>query len=87
MRQGDPLSQDIFDVGVNPLIEFLNRCREIEKYDTLSRQKFLTLAYVDDAYLILRRLASLMAALHKINLFKSVSGFLLNMNKTVAVFL
>ena len=47
----DPSSQDIFDVVGNPLIEFLNSCREIEKYGILSRQKVLTLAYVDDAYL------------------------------------
>jgi len=73
-------------MGANPLIEFLNKCKEIIKYDTVSNKKFLTLAYVDDANLVLRRLMSLLVALHKIELFKSVSGFTLNMSKTKGVF-
>ena len=86
IRQGDPISQDVFVIGVNPLIEFLNRCTDIQKYDTISNQNFLTLAYVDDANLVLRRLTSLINALHKFELFKSISGFTLNLGKTKGVF-
>ena len=86
LRQGDPSSQDMFSVGANPLINKLNRSPDIEKYVTKSNQRFLTLMYVDDGNLVLRRLTSLLNALHKIELFKSVSGFTLNMGKTNGVF-
>ena len=56
LRQGDPMSQDMFSVGANPLWEKLNRSNDIEKYMTLSNQTFLSLAYVDDGNLVLRRL-------------------------------
>ena len=82
LRQGDPMSQDMFNVGANPLWEKLNRSNDIEKYVTLSRQTFLSLAYVDDGNLVLRRLTSLLNALHKIEAFRSVSGFKLNLTKT-----
>ena len=86
LRQGDPMSQDMFSVGANPLWEKLNRSNDIEKYMTLSNQTFLSLAYVDDGNLVLRRLTSLLNALHKIELFRSVSGFTLNMTKTEGIF-
>ena len=86
LRQGDPISQDVFVIGVNPLLEFLNRSTNIHKYSTMSNQKFLTLAYVDDANLVLRRLSSLLNALHKFELFKSLSGFTINLGKTKGVF-
>ena len=86
LRQGDPSSQDVFVVVENPLIEFLNKCQDIQKYDTLSNRKFLTLAYVDDANLVFRRLMSLFVALQKIELFRDVSGITLNLSKTRGVF-
>ena len=82
LRQGDPLSKDIFTVAENPLIVFLNVCKEIQPYDTVSRQKFLTLAFVDDVNLLLRRLVSLLNALNVIENFGSISGFKINMEKT-----
>ena len=67
IRQGDPISKDVFTLSLNPLIELLNQCRDIEKYDTISNQKFLTLAFVDDLNLVVRWLASLVRALKEIH--------------------
>ena len=36
IRQGDPISQDVFVVGLNPLLEYLNRSADIQKYSTVS---------------------------------------------------
>ena len=65
---------------------WIHICNDIQKYDTISNKMFLTLAFVDDANLVFRRLMSLMVALHKIELFRDVSGFTLNMSKTKGVF-
>ena len=86
IRQGDPFSKDIFTLSMNPLIVYLNRCVEIEKYKTISNQKLLTLAYVDDLNLMINWLTALKCALQKIDHFGKISGFKINRGKTKGIF-
>ena len=86
IRQGDPISKDVFTIAMNPLLEFLNQCQEIKKYDTISNQQFLTLAFVDDLNLVMRWLNSLVTALQGIDTFRNISGFTINLGKTKGFF-
>ena len=86
LRQGDPISKDVFNISLNPLIEFLNHSADIEKYKTVSNQEFLTLAFVDDLNLLIRWVESLFFALNKIRQFREVSGFTINWGKTKGFF-
>ena len=86
IRQGDPISKDVFTISLNPLLECLNQSRNIEKYRTVSNQSFLTLAFVDDLNMVIRMLVSLMNALQKIICFRDISGFTINLDKTHGLF-
>ena len=86
IRQGDPLSKDIFTLSLNPLIVCLNENVEVMKYDTISRRKFSTLAFVDDVNMITRGIRSVFRILELIDLFGVISGFRLNFSKTEGFF-
>ena len=86
IRQGDPLSKDIFTLSLNPLIVCLNENVEVMKYDTISRRKFSTLAFVDDVNMITRGIRSVFRILELIDLFGVISGFQLNFSKTEGFF-
>ena len=86
IRQGDPLSKDVFTLSLNPLIEVLNDNQEVVKYDTVSRQRFLTLAFVDDVNAITRQLRSVSRILELIEVFGNISGFQINLLKTEGYF-
>ena len=85
-RQGDPLSKDLFNLGLNPLIKTLNNSKDIEKYKTMSNQCFLTLAFVDDLNLLVRFIRCLTNALKILEKFKFISGFTMNLEKTKGFF-
>ena len=86
IRQGCPMSKDVFNIIINPLIVFLEHCCAIQKYTTLSNHKFLTLSYVDDLNLFVNALTSLLNAIYYINRFKDISGLKLNVLKTKGIF-
>ena len=86
LRQGDPISKDVFNISLNPLLETLNKCQRIQKYKTISNQSFLTLGFVDDLNLITSWLDSLISALDRIETFRNISGFTINMGKTKGFF-
>ena len=86
LRQGDPISKDVFNIAINPLLEFLNQSDDIQKYKTISNQNFLTLAFVDDLNLMVRWWTSVISALCKIERFKNLSGFMINYGKTKGFF-
>ena len=86
-RQGDPLSKDLFNLGLNPLIKTLNNSKDIEKYKTMSNQSFLTLAFVDDLNLLIRFICCLVNALKIFAKFKIISGFTINLEKNTRLFL
>ena len=86
IRQGCPFSRDIFTLTINPLIEYLASNESIISYISLSRQQFLSLAFVDDLNVILQCLKSVFNVLHAIRLFGNISGFRLNHGKTKGIF-
>ena len=87
IRQGDPFSRDVFVLVINPLLVFLNNHALIEKYCTLSRQRFLTLAYMDDANFLTQSLSSLLYAFFYIRKYGKASGLEINMSKTCGFFM
>ena len=86
IRQGCPMSKDVFNIIINPLIVFLENCCTIQKYSTLSNHKFLTLSYVDDLNLFVNALTSLLNAIYYINRYEKISGLRLNPLKTKGIF-
>ena len=86
IRQGDPFSRDVFVLVLNPLLVFLNNHALIEKYRTLSRQSYLTLAYMDDANFLTQSLSSLLYAFFYVKKYGKASGLEINMTKTNGLF-
>ena len=85
-RQGDPISRDVFILVMNPLLEFLNACNLIRKYESRSKKEFLTLAYMDDLNYVTQSISGLMNALFYIKKFGKASGLQMNMQKTKGKF-
>ena len=88
IRQGCPLSRDLFTLQSNPLWIFLNDTMSgtIGKYRTKSNKEYLTLAYLDDGNLFTNSISSLLNAFFHIRMFKRASGLEMNMSKTSGKF-
>ena len=85
-RQGDPISRDVFTLMLNPLLVFLNRLDLISKYESRSRKKFLTLAFMDDVNFVTQSLSSLLNSVFYIRKFGKASRLEINLSKSSGIF-
>ena len=85
-RQGDPMSRDVFTLMLNPLLVFLHQLSTIRKYESCSKQQFLTLAFMDDLNCVSQSLSSILNTIFYIKKFGRASRLEINVGKSCGIF-
>lgn len=82
VRQGDPLSLQLFTLALEPLLTSINATPKIEGLRITGRHFNKFVAFADDLTLTLASPHSVNEALNMVNLFGKASGLTLNQSKT-----